>query len=410
MKTLFLALVAVTAHAAPQQAPDLPPDATTAMLKQAIGARLLLSGNDGLDQIVGFGERNLAWLGHINSLRPANDKLSLTSKETQRGIPIDQPNEYNPELIQKKLADLTPKIPAEMQSVLFQGAAFTDTPPVETKAYLAAARELDRVYQSAIRWRMMSDYLPYLAQRRHNDVRGWYFLSRLDGRADKLRGFTRQDEAFQKNAQEWLTGLCYNSNESDSIDGCASEVNALIGKGQDLEAYYQSKAPAAKKIYDRYFAIPDGVARPEIRFEASTNPMLVAPFTDPGKDDVRHFLQDNIQDEWRFGNWHLELPFDTGSNLAHVEFQPGVTPHVNGLGGNTIIMNATQPLTEYDAQWTIRHEYGHVLGFPDCYVEFYVPERKVIVNYQFDVEDLMCSRKGHIQERHVTELQKAYSH
>ena len=81
----------------------------------------------------------------------------------------------------------------------------------------------------------------------------------------------------------------------------------------------------------------------------------------------------------------------------------------NRVGGDTIVMNATQPLTEYDAQWTIRHEFGHVLGFVDCYVEFYESERNVIVNYQFDVENLMCSRRGHIQQRHVDELQRAYA-
>jgi len=55
-------------------------------------------------------------------------------------------------------------------------------------------------------------------------------------------------------------------------------------------------------------------------------------------------------------------------------FEPGVTPHVNGIGGRIITMDANAPLDDYDVSWTIRHEYGHVLGFPDCYVEFYIAQ------------------------------------
>ncbi|MGZ3656545.1 MAG: hypothetical protein ACXVCS_13375 [Bdellovibrionota bacterium] len=407
MNILFL-LFALVAHAAPK-APDIPPDAPTSMYRAALGARLLVAQDDGLDAIVQLGERNLAWLNHINSLRPGGDKLSLTSKATQTGIPIDAPKEYNPELVQKKLADLKPKIPAVMQEVLFDNKPFTDTPPVALDDYLTASRELDKVYQTGLRWRMMSGYLDYLAGRRHDDLRGWYFLSRLENRADKLKNLKSQSQDLQKNARDWLVGMCFNADNGDDISACQNSVDAMIKNGSDLEDYYEEKAPISAEIFSGYFTIPEGVARPEIRFEDGAQSRLIAPFTDPVKPEVRSFLQDNIQDEWRFQNWHLELPFSTADALPHVEFQPGVVPHVNQIGGDTIILNATQPLTEYDAQWTIRHEFGHVLGFPDCYVEFYEKERNVIVNYQFDVDNLMCSRRGHIQERHVAELKRIYT-
>ena len=102
------------------------------------------------------------------------------------------------------------------------------------------------------------------------------------------------------------------------------------------------------------------------------------------------------------------MPFTAERGHPYVVFQPGATPNVNGLGGDRITMNANQPLTEYDAQWTIRHEFGHVLGFPDCYVEFYVRERNVIINYQLDTANIMCSRLGHVKTENVTELRRAY--
>ena len=48
-----------------------------------------------------------------------------------------------------------------------------------------------------------------------------------------------------------------------------------------------------------------------------------------------------------------------------------MTPHVNRLGGNVIVMDAAASIEVYAIRWAIRHEYGHVLGLPDCYFEFY---------------------------------------
>ena len=411
MKALlsFLLLTSIATAAPKGSVPDLPPDAPSSMYRSLLGGRLLRTAGDGLDPIVQLGERNLAWLNHINSRRPDGDKLSLTSKDSQRGIPIDKPSEYNPELIRKRLEDLKPLIPEAMRKVLFDNAAFTDTPPVALEDYLTASRDLDRVYQFALRWRMMSSWLGWLGENRHNDLRGWYFLSRLEGRAEKLKNYAKLEEKLRAQIRTWLAGMCFNTDDADTIDDCFSLVDKKFADGEDLEAYYTQRAPISEQIFRNYFTIPNGAPRSEIRFVAGEQARIVAPFLDPGKDDVRSFLQVNIQDEWRFGNWHLELPFVSGGAVPRVEFLPGVTPHVNGLGGNTITMNATQPLTEYDAQWTIRHEYGHVLGFPDCYVEFYEAERNVIVNYQFDIDNLMCSRRGHIQEKHVLELQRVYS-
>ena len=93
--------------------------------------------------------------------------------------------------------------------------------------------------------------------------------------------------------------------------------------------------------------------------------------------------------------------------MAKLEFEPGTTPHVNGAG-DTITMDANQALNEYDSTWTIRHEFGHVLGFPDCYVEFYDEEAGLMINYQIDTSNLMCSRRGHLQDKHFQQLKKHY--
>ena len=138
--------------------------------------------------------------------------------------------------------------------------------------------------------------------------------------------------------------------------------------------------------------------------------LATMPFKNPSDPIVRQWLIDNIEDEWRLDGWNFKLNFQTGWswNMAEVVFEPGATPHVNGLGGNTITMDANQALQEYGTRWTIRHEFGHVLGLPDCYIEFFDTEKDVMVSYQLDLDNLMCSRRGKLQKLHYEELKRAY--
>ncbi|MEO0335876.1 MAG: hypothetical protein AAF202_05760 [Pseudomonadota bacterium] len=126
-------------------------------------------------------------------------------------------------------------------------------------------------------------------------------------------------------------------------------------------------------------------------------------------EDYRQFLKDNIEDEFSFEGFQLQVEFSNSrSSGVFVEWLPDVTPHVKGLGSDHIVMNSRDSLSDWNTQWTIRHEFGHVLGLPDCYIEFYEADKNVITNYQIDVDDLMCSRAGVINQRIVDELNRAY--
>jgi len=173
----------------------------------------------------------------------------------------------------------------------------------------------------------------------------------------------------------------------------------------DATPVYSRYQSTAKDKWDAFFNITQ--YRNDVSWTGSAPNEFRMPFREPGSADVRKFLVDNIEDEWKFGVWQLRLVFSP-SAAPNVTFVAGATPHVEDLAGDTITMDANSPLTEYNVQWTIRHEFGHTIGFPDCYHEFYDSGEGVMISYQLDITDLMCSRRGHLKQRHIDDLRRVY--
>lgn len=390
--------------------PDLPPDSSGFEYRAALQEQKLSVVVDSLSDVIAAGERNLQWLEVINAGRPAEAKLSLTSPESTRGFPPEAPSIYNPKIILANFAAARDGLPEEMRTVLFTGTALPTELPIPDEIYVEEALKIDRVYQSAARWRTLSRFVGRLSKNRANDIRGYHYLSRLSYREAKLASPGALSGEEKAKIRESLVSMCFNDFWS-SMSYCKRTVTAAVDANQDLNYLYKKWQAKSASIYNGYFAIPSSAPRAEYRFEKLNlgSEQLVAPFTDPQSEEVRRFLQENIEAEWKVGNWALKLPFTNAANHASVVFLPDVTPQVNGLGGNRITMNSRQPLSEYDAQHTIRHEFGHVLGFPDCYVEFFDEDLGAMVNYQIDTGNIMCSRRGKAGPQHVSEIRRAYT-
>ncbi len=393
---LLISAVAVTACSKEEAKapPHTPPDARVRLTAEERAQ----AGS--LQDAIKMGERNLAWLSHINSKLPADKVLSFSSKATMTGYPIDKPNRYSDKIALARYDLALKEMPVEMYNVLIKGEPFTDQPPVELKTYLAWGLKLDKVYQTSARWIMMQPYLPYLTQVRMKDVRGFYFLSIEPDLENKLRNFKTLAADEQKRLEQWLLLLCFNT---EAVELTCEKNLKFEQTGGRIWNFYTKYNPRAKRLFNSFFDITS--KRTDITWNDS---VLVYPFRDPKNDPVETYLKVNIEDEWKWNGWSLVLKF-TPDAATHVEFVAGTTPHVNGLAGSTITMDANAPLTEWDVQWTIRHEFGHSLGFPDCYIEFFEPSSQEIINYQIDTSNLMCSRMGVLQEKHYDELKQAYS-
>jgi len=360
-----------------------------------------------LTRELSLGKRNLDFLDHLNSFRPESERLALTSPALQPGYPLDAPRESSPSLIRQRLAEIESSLPSELRAILFAQSSFPQGISLSDEEYLNWARKVDGIYQAAARWKLQEPYLQQYKARRSGDIRGYAFLVRDPSWREDLARWSSLDSERQSQLRSWIQQVCFNS-EVDS-SACQRQLQEVERNGKSVLAWTERYLPKSESIWNSYFQLRN--RRSDVKWQRQRPELMTMPFKDPRDPAVSSFLIDNIEDEWKAENWNLKLKFESSGSwigMAQIVFQPGATPHVNRLGGDIITMDANQPLTEYGTRWTIRHEFGHVLGLPDCYIEFFDSDRDVMVSYQIDLDNLMCSRRGRFQPIHFEELKKAY--
>jgi hypothetical protein len=349
-----------------------------------------------------LGERLSKWIAKVNTGRTASTAIRLTSATTRRGIPIDKPNKYSPSIIKSDTEAILKDLPAQMREVLTGSMDLPGTIPLDDETFITHARKVDRNYQSAARYKSVDVYRSEYARMAAKDVRGYYYLSTNKITENELRDVALIPADKVAPIKEALALICLNTT------GVMSPCKSLVTKAfntNTVAALYSKYFPAAKANWDEFFDIPSFAKRSDIKWSGNT---ATVPFNTPSIAKFGPYLKDNIEDEYRWNGWGLKLNFGSYSDGPYLKFESGVVPHVNALGGNEIVMDSNQPIEEYESQWTIRHEFGHVLGLPDCYHEFYDTSAKAYVNYQLDITDLMCSRAGNMKERIYDELKEAY--
>ncbi|MDP7320989.1 MAG: hypothetical protein QF441_10295 [Bacteriovoracaceae bacterium] len=358
-----------------------------------------------VDFAIEAGQKMSDWIKLINSNRSADQAIRLTSKESQsNGIPIESPKKYGPKTIKADYQDLVAHMPKELAKVILFGEELTTQPPLKDDDFIFWCRKVSLLYQTAVRWTTMKGWLGYYAQRKKEDVRGFYTLKKRKNLDAQLKNYENLEEKDKFILKESLIGICLNSSVAKYKCELTFFEAVQLNKLVEYKNRYWSRA---QTNWEGFFKISN--PRDDVSWVESSPGVMQVVFKDPKDEEIASWLKQNVEDEfnWREKNWSMELNFISGNyQTAYIEFKKNVTPHVKG--GNKIVMDANTQLEEYGVKWTIRHEFGHILRLPDCYHEFYDEEEKVMVNYQIDVSDLMCSRAGQMNERIFKELKRVY--
>lgn len=356
-----------------------------------------------ITMLLAVGKKASKWIEVVNKARLPEQQLDLSSPEKSGGIPMDKPQKSNTEIIMKSYNDFLKKSSKLITNVVTSSQELPVNPPVSDEEFVTTLRTLDRIYSSTIRWAGQREYKAWYINKAIYDIRGFTFLKATPDLEETLNSYPNLSKENQVKYYSWLFGLCKNGDFGPA--NCKAELDKYVGKNK-LFNFYNRFLKYGQSMYDLFFSLKK--TRAEIKWNTERT-ILNSPFQTPERNDVQKWLKENIEDEWQGAGFNLVIDYKKHiSNYPRIEFKEGVTAHVNELGGNLITMEAEYPIETKDQKYTIRHEYGHVLGFQDCYLEFFDISEKAMVYYEVDVDNIMCSRNGKLRPTHIEQLQKAY--
>jgi len=383
---LFSVLLSSTTHATP----DFPFDLTEPEVRSLDHSHPGINESDPIEvtRAIALGRRLLDW----------KDLLNLEPWTTIKPRGALQPFKYGPQLIGDRLDTALQEMPAEMRDALVGKGQLVDHLNFSLSDFIKYGQQVFSAYQYAVRWKsVIMPYRSHFKAARFRDIRGYFELSQGSDPKKRIKDYFDLPTNEQNQLKIWLLQIC--ENKRQNTNSCTQEFDSTEKKKRIFE-FFQKYMLAAKQNYESFFK----VTHSRRGFEG-----LRVSFKDPAEVDVKSFISKTLESAWQYDSWRLRVEFSLSSKspLIEVKFESGTTSHANGLGGNLIVLSDYYRDFGKDAHQVLSHEFGHTLGFPDCYLEF-LESDDLAVGYYIDPTDIMCARTGAVKKRHYDELERVY--
>ncbi|OUR96425.1 hypothetical protein A9Q84_08720 [Halobacteriovorax marinus] len=151
--------------------------------------------------------------------------------------------------------------------------------------------------------------------------------------------------------------------------------------------YIQEKLSHVKNYFEKAIY---GIKNPAFDFSCKKNTSSQYELTIPIKAGPGKFeLENAIRKFWESDK--LVVKFSDSEQGVRLQYSSEVVSRVESTNPHIILLNGK--LSGDFRVKTIAHEFGHVLGFRDCYIEYYDTSKEEIIYYELERSqgNLMCS-------------------
>jgi hypothetical protein len=370
---------------------------------------------EALAEIVRVGARAVLWADVLQrDIAPEKrEQLWRRIDKVGKEPTPEKPLEYDPATIREAFAAGIQAAPAGVEEVIRGTAELPPAPPAGAALtdIVAAIRRINLAYSRASRWLALYEWKDYLRQE-SRDVRPWLRLRAereiLARQAADWARLTRSER------EAWVLAVLRACGFGPAPGYCKSGSAELLEPeaGEKALAWLGAVHELGRQHFEALFRVRS--PHPGVKVERQGAALSVTFFTLGIPADVLAWIAEQVDVGFRFAE-HVEPvalrlePVEADvPGAVKVQWQPGALPHVNGVGGDTIVMDANTVKWLEQTQVTMTHEFGHVIGFPDCYVEFWDVERESFVFYSLEPEDRMCALSGGTLDRHRVALREAF--
>lgn len=346
-----------------------------------------IKAKEKLDELIKLFNRNSS--KQLNVYSAINTQASL-----------EAPLVFSPATIKSELDKLKATMSPDLRKIIFENG-MTSLNKISENDIRSYGSKISGLYDLAIRYELLAKNKKHYIEISNKDVRGYYYLQIKKLDAQKLKDFNSFDKKTQNEISEALLGIC--KNDKVKTSSCQKEIQKAINNNS-VDAVYSRYINSAIINWNSFFVIPSSAVRSDVSFRRG---VLEIPFAMPADKETQDFIR-TIESFWKTQNFEVVLDLQNKKKIPNLELKENSIAHVNKLGGNNIVMNKASNMNSKTAQYTLSHEFGHVLGLPDCYIEFYDEEKEAFVNYQLLKSDMMCSASGKLTPRIIQELEKIY--
>ncbi len=295
------------------------------------------------------------------------------------------------------------KIQSPLWEALIKGEEIRDELLLDTKTdeAIMLLPELNYLASLALRFKSYSCAKEALETRRKDDVRQYLSLSNksclLSDKTDcleaELEKYSSLTKERQSELEKDLLSIC-ERNEKREI--CASEWYVMKQKGEALKFYQSRSRILEKETYSKLFKLNDRFRRFNCEKRENTLVMSVPFFSSNGAfssyNEAYTELLSKAERYWSNSKFKIEF-YDAKKAKGSVQVIR-TTDFISRVNEATpLFIELSKSTKGIMASKTFAHEFGHVLGFPDCYLEFFEREKNQIIYYELDHKrkNLMCS-------------------
>jgi hypothetical protein len=209
-------------------------------------------------------------------------------------------------------------------------------------------------------------------------------------------------------------GLSYQNLNSQDITDKKHSLLSKISISLDENAalitdLFQEVLDAGQSVYDAATKVVMGRS-PKATTEI-VDGLLVVKFrfktNSPSESD---FIKETVESRWSSDKLKIELILTDLSDESAIEISyldTNKPPHASWEKGRVEIPKSRLLRADRGAG-TLAHEFGHILGFLDCYAEFWDQEKQELVSYSLH-ENIMCDSRKPVSPELAIEVFSAYS-
>ena len=255
----------------------------------------------------------------------------------------------------------------------------------------SVAQEVFFEYQKALRYEGLKCSQDYLATKKASDITPYM----------SMKTFCLEKNNDELCTMDTLLNLSL-SDENLVIKNNLTMCNSLNNDPEGCQRQYSLETVGTvqkdfkKHFYDSLFKLRSSHLSFNCEQQSDVTVMKLKVLKSGYAEDKLISMMDYVSEQWSRNNFKLEIQLVNERSSDVIELIPTNRSVSYVPDDNNRQIYLSNLLDSYAGKRVLVHEFGHVLGFPDCYTEFYDSEKKSLIYYEISKEDtnIMCSLKS----------------